>query len=178
MCANDLCAYAHVHVVLVPYRCSALRNREYGNVRCTSAQQAMDIFTTCAHSPLSAHTTRAAHRSQSPSSASPSSVQRPDRGVSSLERRVSDERVFPVSTMRVRTVRDSQQRTQSAVSRDERVTPVDNARAYETPTHSNQCNLAASRVSTTSRCAASWHPLGVQGFVDLRSPLVWSAFHS
>jgi len=159
MCANDLCAYAHVHVVLVPYRCSALRNREYGNVRCTSAQQAMDIFTTCAHSPpaLRTHT-----HTQSHSSATPSSVQRPDRGVSSLERRVSDERVFPVSPMRMRTVRDSnsQQRTQSAVSRDdresdERVTPV-------TMRVRTRLQLTATATSATSQHHGFLLPLDAQ----------------
>lgn len=180
MCANDVCAYAHVHVVLVPYRCSALRNREYGNVRCTSAQQAMDIFTTCAPLPaLSAHT-------QSQLSVAP---QCPETRHSEVCRVSRDESVTSSSFLcrqcacvPYETPTHSSAHSQQCRETTERRArhSCDNARAYETPTHSNsnQCNLAASRVSTTSRCAASWHPLGVQGFVDLRSPLVWSAFHS
>ena len=166
MCANDLCAYAHVHVVLVPYRCSALRNREYGNVRCTSAQQAMDIFTTCAHSPLpAAHAHTHSHTAQRrpPVSRDQTEVCRVsrDESVTSSSFLCRQCACVPYETP-THSSAHSQQCRETTERRARH--SCDNARAYETPTHSNsnQCNLAASRVSTTSRCAASWHPLGAK----------------
>lgn len=169
MCANDLCAYAHVHVVLVPYRCSALRNREYGNVRCTSAQQAMDIFTTRANSALRTHSHT--HHTVTQDTAPLSSLQRPDQ--TEVCRVSRDEAVTSASFLcrqcacvPYETPTHSSAHSQQCRETTERRArhSFDNARAYETPTHSNsnQCNLAASRVSTTSRCAASWHPLGAK----------------